>query len=58
MIDEVLKEIMKDCEYLLTNEQLEHIGRHMAGYALAAMMDSKVTLEAIEITEKAYSISI
>lgn len=44
-----LEEIEKECDFLLTSEQLEIIRYQMAQYALDAIMDSSVAKEAEEI---------
>jgi hypothetical protein len=45
VIDEYLDAIMKDCEYLLTSEQLQHIRYTMAQYAERVLESEDVEKE-------------
>lgn len=49
MIDNDLKYLVEKCEYLLTQEQMDHIRDAMANYALAALIDPSVAKEAEKI---------
>lgn len=48
LVDEYLADIQKQCEYLLTKEQLDTIKQHMVSYAAAAIMDSSIRDEVFE----------
>ena len=53
MIEYILEDIERDCEFLITKEQLQTIKVHVANYALAALLDSEVAREAEKICVEA-----
>lgn len=54
-INTVVADIQKNCEYLLTSDQLETIRQALVTYAVAALMDSSVRKEIDQICKEEFT---